>query len=391
MEHVGAGSPSHRIGIGQLIQQRRTAMGLTQRQLASTAAVSLGALRDLEQGRTLFPRCGLVEDISAALGMDQRERADLVRAWRTALGRGAVVAHVRIQPADAPAEVRVDVLGPLMAWRDRAPIRLGSARQRALLGLLALHPDTGVNRDTIIECLWGDGPPASVVTEVQGYICRLRRLLDPRQDRSRDDLLVTDGTSYLLRSDRVRLDIAAFNQLTHRAAMAACRREMVSACELYERALRLWRGDALDNVELLRDNPAVRAIVWQRAETVVRYAEVAAQAGSHDRVLPHLRELAAREPFDECAHAQLMISLAGAGHQAAALRIFDVMRRRLDRELGVQPSAPLIHAHLQVLRQGDTGREGRADRADHHDCPSAAGSRATARAGVPRKVAAGDR
>jgi DNA-binding XRE family transcriptional regulator len=39
-------------GFGALIRGRRRAAGLTQQQLAEAAAVSIGALRDLEQGRT---------------------------------------------------------------------------------------------------------------------------------------------------------------------------------------------------------------------------------------------------------------------------------------------------------------------------------------------------
>ncbi len=46
-----------------------------------------------------------------------------------------------------------------------------------------------------------------------------------------------------------------------------------------------------------------------------------------------------------------MIALAGSGQQAAALQIFDEMRRRLDDQLGVYPFAELTQAHDRVLRQ----------------------------------------
>lgn len=42
--------------IGQDIRRYRKAAGQSQRQLADAAGLSLGALRDLEQGRTLWPR-----------------------------------------------------------------------------------------------------------------------------------------------------------------------------------------------------------------------------------------------------------------------------------------------------------------------------------------------
>jgi DNA-binding XRE family transcriptional regulator len=43
---------------GALLRAHRSAAGLTQRELATLADVSVGTLRDLEQGRTRHPRTG---------------------------------------------------------------------------------------------------------------------------------------------------------------------------------------------------------------------------------------------------------------------------------------------------------------------------------------------
>ena len=48
------GQPSAKLGV--LIEERRRAAGLTQRALAERSGVSVGAIRDLEQGRTGWPR-----------------------------------------------------------------------------------------------------------------------------------------------------------------------------------------------------------------------------------------------------------------------------------------------------------------------------------------------
>jgi DNA-binding XRE family transcriptional regulator len=58
--------------IGPLIRRYRAARGLTQRELARAAGVSIGALRDVEQGRTRWPRWPAFESMAAALGLDQR-------------------------------------------------------------------------------------------------------------------------------------------------------------------------------------------------------------------------------------------------------------------------------------------------------------------------------
>jgi transcriptional regulator with XRE-family HTH domain len=84
--------------MGQLICEHRSRAGLSQRELADAAGVTLGMLRDLEQGRTLWPRWGSVHAVAIAPG------------------RGR-------QPGGI---LHVGILGPLVATR--------SSRLRRLLG-----------------------------------------------------------------------------------------------------------------------------------------------------------------------------------------------------------------------------------------------------------------
>ena len=123
---------------------------------------------------------------------------------------------------------------------------------------------------------------------------------------------------------------------------------------------RLWRGEPLANVEVLRGHPAITALRQELTGVLLRYAEVACALGQHYRVLPRLRALADAEPLNEPAHARLMIALAGSGQQAAALRVYEDVRSRLDRELGIYPGEELAEAYVRVLRQdirvGNRGR-----------------------------------
>jgi DNA-binding SARP family transcriptional activator/DNA-binding XRE family transcriptional regulator len=311
--------------LSALVRQRRVSAGLTQRELATAAGVSVGTLRDLEQGRTRCPRWAAVAAITAALGMDRPQRAGGTR-------------------------VEIAALGSLTALRDGEAIGLGSSRQRAVLGLLALHWPAGVSRDVIVDVLWGERPPRSATAEVQGYVSRLRQLLDPeRAPRGRAGPVTLTDHGYRL-GDGIGLDLAEFRQLSRRADAAAARAQFGLACALYERSLGLWRGEVLDDVELLRDYPAAVEAGCGRGEVVLRLARTAAAAGGHERALSHLRFLCAREPFHERAHAHLMTALAAAGQRAAALQVFAKLSRRLDRELGVRPGPELADAHVRILR-----------------------------------------
>ena len=209
-----------------------------------------------------------------------------------------------------------------------------------------------MHREEIVEALWVGTPPPTAVSLVQAYVSRLRRVLAPGQSRQvRAARLASSGASYRLEATPGELDLIAFRQLTHRGAAAGAGGDAASACDLYDRALRLWRGEPLADVDVLRGNGAVTAVAAQRGAAVLGYAAIAADRGWHDRVLPWLRALAQSEPFNEKAHAYLMIALAGFGEQAAALGIYEDLRRRLDDQLGVLPSQELTDTLRRVLRQ----------------------------------------
>jgi len=309
---------------------------MTQQQLAEAAGVSVGALRDLEQDRTTRPRREFVRRLDGLLGL----RPDQPDGQR---------------PAGGPARdgaVRLRVLGPLAASRGGLPVELGAARQRAVVGLLALRPNVALHRETIIEALWGEDMPAAAVKMVQTYVGRLRRQLDPgRPPADRDGMLVSSGTRYVLRADARQLDLIAFGRLADRAREAGRGGDGAAACDLYAEALGLWLGEPLADLDLLSVHPAVVGLARRRADVVADFAEVAIAAGRHDRALPHLQAAAERDPLDERAHAWLMIALAGTGQQAAALAVYDRVRQRLDEQLGVRPGTILAQAQARVLRQ----------------------------------------
>jgi DNA-binding SARP family transcriptional activator len=254
--------------------------------------------------------------------------------------------------AGRPGGLWLAVLGPLEAWRGGTRVGLGPLRQRALLGLLAVRADELVRRESVIDAVWGDNPPATAVSLVHGHVSRLRRVLEPgRRSRAGDGLLVSLGTSYRLRATADELDLLAFGQSVGRARAVRSAGDAAGACGLYENALGLWRGEPLADLDLLRRHPAVAHLAGRHAAVVLEYAETASAAGCPERALAQLETLARAEPLNEQAGALLMVALASAGRQDAALNIYQQLRLRLDEQLGVSPGPGLDRAHLQVLRQ----------------------------------------
>jgi DNA-binding SARP family transcriptional activator len=227
-----------------------------------------------------------------------------------------------------------------------------------VLGLLLVDPGALVRRGTIIDVLWGQEPPRTAVDLVQAHVSRLRQVLQPR--RGDDGVLLSVRGAYRLSLSGEELDLLLFSDLAARAGTVRAHGDDVTACELYEQALGLWRGDPLADVDVLSGNPGITLLRHQLVGVLLRYAETASALGQYRRVLPRLQALAAAEPLNESAHACLMIALAGSGQQAAAIRIYEDLRSRLDGELGLYPGEELVEAHVRVLRQdiraGDRGR-----------------------------------
>jgi DNA-binding SARP family transcriptional activator/DNA-binding XRE family transcriptional regulator len=318
---------------GDKMRALRRSAGLTQRSLADSAGVSVGVIRDLEQGKTRRLRSASLQRLSRVLKVPRLNLLGPVEGLRD------------------EADPNIHVLGSLQVWHSGELVTIGPRRQRAVLALLAVCVGKSLHRDAILDALWGDTPPSSGPAVIQSYVSRLRHVLDPqRSQRARCGLLSSDGTSYQLTISGDQLDLLAFRQLLDGARRARDAGESAVACSLYEEALTLWTDEPLADLPLLHNHPAVVRLKLERAAAVIEYADAACEAGSCERAIPHLYALTVCEPFNERAHVRLMTALAATGQQGTALQLFGEVKERLAEDLGLDVGPELAEAHLQVLR-----------------------------------------
>src|SRR3954471_18057576 len=137
------------------------------------------------------------------------------------------------------------ILGTLEVEAGDRAVKLGAAKQRALLAILLLHPNEPLSTDRLIDELWGESPPATAAKAVQVRISRLRKALAESRGDGGPDTIVTREHGYRLEIDPERLDATRFERLLAegRSELAAGRPERASS--VLERALSLWRGPAL--------------------------------------------------------------------------------------------------------------------------------------------------
>ncbi|HLU29190.1 MAG TPA: BTAD domain-containing putative transcriptional regulator, partial [Glycomyces sp.] len=128
--------------------------------------------------------------------------------------------------------MRFGILGPLEVRTDDGrlvPVR--EKKVRALLARLLADPGRPVTADRLVADLWGGEEPAAPRAALHTKISLLRRAIAPVA-------VERVGDAYRIEADT---DAAAFTALTERAAAATG----PERAALLERALGLWRGDAL--------------------------------------------------------------------------------------------------------------------------------------------------
>jgi DNA-binding SARP family transcriptional activator/tetratricopeptide (TPR) repeat protein len=245
--------------------------------------------------------------------------------------------------------LRIQVLGPMRAWHDDEPIRLGPPAQRIVLGLLVLAGGQPVGLPGLIDAIWGDGPPASAVNVIQTHVKRLRQVLEPsRAPHSRSELLPHLGDGYQLGVPAEQIDVLRFRRLLRDAAATG-------RVEPLGEALALWQGQPFADLPHLTGHPKVRSIIGEHRAALGRFGAAMLAAGQAGRAIAAFEEVTAADPLDEAGQAGLVRALAAAGRRAEAFTTFHTVRRRLAEELGVDPGTELTAAHRELLQDDTRG------------------------------------
>ncbi|MEV6172021.1 AfsR/SARP family transcriptional regulator [Streptomyces sp. NPDC051954] len=271
--------------------------------------------------------------------------------------------------------MEIALLGPLGARIGQASVVPSAAKPRKVLALLGLNCGRPVSVSILVDELWGDRPPRSAEATLHTYVKQLRRLIAhaldpdvpsgsvsevaplPTQAVGPRDVLRRVPGGYLLDVPADSTDAARFEQLAAAGRRALEEGVVEEGCALLVRALRLWRGPVLADVEpgfvlraeVLRLDELRMAAFEERFDAELRL-------GRHRAVLGELASLASRFPLHETLHAQLILALHRGGRSWQALETFRALHRTLVDELGLQPSSRLRELHAAVLR-GDPALE----------------------------------
>ncbi|GIH02790.1 SARP family transcriptional regulator [Rhizocola hellebori] len=246
-------------------------------------------------------------------------------------------------------QVRLAVLGSIRGWRNGVEFALRPPQARAVLAVLLARVGRPVSVTDMLDVVWGPQAPDAAANAVHVHVRTLRRLLEP-------ELVARDGGEWLLRGSggyqidgtHGVIDLLEFRGLIDQARSA---QDTASVVTSYRSALKLWTGPIAGNIDAtVRSHPLFQEVERECMEAARTAADAALAAGQATAMLQAIHTIAERDILDESMQARLVLLLAAAGRQAQALERFELVRRTLADELGVDPGEELTAAHREVLR-----------------------------------------
>ena len=246
--------------------------------------------------------------------------------------------------------IEIRILGPFEVWGSGAQLTIGGTKQRAVLAMLALQANHVVSTEHLVDGLWGAQATEHAFNAVQGYVSRLRKVVNEQRDDSAEAVaLHRRSPGYVLELGGDRLDLDRFQRLATAGNRALGSAPELAAGSLRE-ALALWRGSALTEfagqpfaaTEITRLEEQHLAVLGARVR-----ADLA--LGRHFELVSELEALVAEHPLHEQLHEHLILSLYRSGRQAEALDAYRRARELLSEEVGVDPGRPLQELEAAVL------------------------------------------
>lgn len=240
------------------------------------------------------------------------------------------------------SELNLRLLGGLALTRNGTPLGpFLSQKVPALLAYLAItrRPHT---REALAGLLWGGLPDVDARSNLRQALSNLRKLAEPHLLIQRDTVEFNPTPPYFL-------DVEVFTQKVRTASAA----DLQTAADLYA-------GEFLAGYTVREAPEFEEWVLVQRShlrELALHGLQMLVQLhATHGHYAPAIEastRLLALDPWREEAHRQLMVLQARTGQRSAALAQYEICRRVLEKELGVEPSVETmaLYDRLRLAQQ----------------------------------------
>jgi DNA-binding SARP family transcriptional activator len=249
---------------------------------------------------------------------------------------------------------RLGVLGPLTVRpSDGGDGRIPGGMAATLLEWLVVHRTTGVTVGATVTALWPSLSPTEGRSVLRSCVSRLRRLLpaDGIVGRPATDRLGLDRAA-------IEVDVDGFLLDLDRGTARLGDDQPEGALDRLDRALALWRGDALPSLQDTSIGIAESThLAALRTDAEVARCAAWIATGRPGRAVSALAEVVHRDPTREAAWRLLMLGSAAAGNRSEASRTFQRCRRALTTmNQRPDPNTVALDQHVLEGAHLDVGR-----------------------------------
>ena len=252
--------------------------------------------------------------------------------------------------------LRVSLFGGIQIAHEGGPnVGTPTRAVQTLLAYLLLQRRRAHSRESLLGTFWGEHEEESARNCLNTTLWRLRRVLEP-PGVPRGTYLITTPAGEVGFSDQSTywLDVDVLERHASAVIDASEGTLTDSAVERLEEAVRLYAGDILDGVYddwALRERERLRTVYLNSLGCLMRYR---ATHGAPERGIVHAEEILRHDPLREEIHRQLMRLHIATGARASAARQYDMCRRLLGEELGVEPMSETEALLVAIKRSTDS-------------------------------------
>lgn len=246
----------------------------------------------------------------------------------------------------------IRLLGAVEVEIGGAVYTLERATERCVLAVLALHAGRPVPVGTLVDRVWGEHPPPHKAEETVGAYVRAVRRMIVRGGGERCQVVARRSSGYQLDLDPRAVDHRRFVDLRSAARVRLRDGDGRRAAQLLERALGLWRGEALADVTGEWAEAQRVLMTRQRLEATYELLDLYLRAGQAEAMATRATELAYDDPTDRT----VTLAIRGLAVSGQRSLIPDFMARaaaRMREVAGSRPGAEVVALAEKLAREPD--------------------------------------
>ena len=242
--------------------------------------------------------------------------------------------------------IRVQCFGNFRVWLNGEEVsqeRWVSARARDLLAYFVTMRGEKCPADKVFDAIWGEKERTSR-TAFHTALSRLRNALKAGADSPR--LILVEVGEYWLDAARFSIDVDDFNLFITKARSAT---NNESAAEWYERAVKLYQGEYMQNLYYEWVFPERRRLSQAYLNALQELATFHLATHTPKQSIACAEKAIALDPLNEDLYCLSMRSYAEVGDRASMARVYTELQSRLKMELNTSPMPETVKLYDELM------------------------------------------